>query len=85
MGNSIIEAQETLREETEKEIERCKDYRYFYKNYYSISGRPSTITDTIKYIINRVEYDRDIRRDIENIEGVIELNHKLHLMSKPLL
>lgn len=33
--NSVIEAQITLKEETEKELERCKDIDYFMQNHYS--------------------------------------------------
>lgn len=40
MGNSIIEAQLTLQEEQDKEIERCWNSPYYYfTTYYTIDGK----------------------------------------------
>lgn len=52
--NSIIEAQITLREEQEKEIERCKDPLYFYENYIIINGvKVTTTTETQRELTRR--------------------------------
>ena len=55
--NSIIEAQITLKEEQEKEIEKCKNPLYFYENYILIQSKDGflvkpTITDTIRHVLN---------------------------------
>lgn len=52
--NSIIEAQITLQEERAKEIERCKDPLYFYKNYMLINGKKPTPRDIEKKRLNQI-------------------------------
>jgi len=55
--NSIIEAQITLKEEINKEIERCKNPLYYYENYCHIEEKKVLRRDLNSYyesiIINR--------------------------------
>lgn len=65
--NSIIEAQVTLREEQEKEIQRCRDNpHYMYLNYFLVNGEPP------KFREQDVEFFSYWKKN-SNIIGIIDL------------
>lgn len=67
-GNSIIESQITLEEETNKEIDRCIDSAYyFYTNYLTFNNKKATTRLTEKEFNEYFKENRidliDIRKD----------------------
>lgn len=67
--NSVIEAQQTEREETLKELERCKDIEYYYTNYIKPQKE---LTNKDRLFFEQVS---KMLRD-PNIIGIVDLQPK---------
>ena len=70
--NSIIEAQITLKEEVEKEIDRCKkDPHYMYLNYFLLEGKPPQFKEEDKVFFDI--WQKLLDKDNKLIRGIIDL------------
>ncbi len=76
---SVIDAQITLQKEIQSELDRCKDWKYFYITYYRIVKENGvlikpTLTKTQEEFIDIID-----RKGYHRLRGVkITRRHKYH-------